>query len=127
MALLNTPALILGFASVSLPPILGNTVLKRSRLAVFNAEVVASVPELRPRYLLRRGNHAAKQMRIVPELRELVELRRLNFMDSALWHGSNMVLPVLRFGFNTFCKLFSIRMAVLTCSLAIEESYPSSR
>jgi chemotaxis protein methyltransferase CheR len=59
------------------------TVLEKATLAVFNAEVVAPIPsELRRRYFLRGRDRASKQVRIVPELRDLVEFRRLNFMDS---------------------------------------------
>jgi chemotaxis protein methyltransferase CheR len=59
------------------------TVLEKARLAVFNAEGVAPIPaELRQRYFLRSRDQASKQMRIVPELRDLVEFRRLNFMES---------------------------------------------
>jgi chemotaxis protein methyltransferase CheR len=59
------------------------TVLEKARLAIFNAETVAPVPaELRQRYFLRSRDPASKEIRIVPELRELVEFRRLNFMDS---------------------------------------------
>jgi chemotaxis protein methyltransferase CheR len=59
------------------------TVLEKASLAVFNTEVAASVPaELRRRYFLRSLDRSSKQMRIVPELRSLVEFRRLNFMDT---------------------------------------------
>ena len=59
------------------------TVLEKARVAVFNAEVTAPVPaELRRKYFLRSRETTSKQMRIVPELRSLVEFRRLNFMDS---------------------------------------------
>jgi chemotaxis protein methyltransferase CheR len=59
------------------------TVLEKASLAVFNTEVVAPVPaELRRKYFLRSRDSGSKQMRIVPELRNLVDFRRLNFMDS---------------------------------------------
>jgi chemotaxis protein methyltransferase CheR len=72
-----------GFRFSILATDLCTTVLDKARLAVFSAEVVAPVPaELRRRYFLRSRDRESKQMRIVPELRELVEFRRLNFMDS---------------------------------------------
>jgi chemotaxis protein methyltransferase CheR len=72
-----------GFRFRVLATDLCTTVLEKARLAVFNAEAVTPVPgELRRRYFMRSRDHKAKQMRIVPELRELVEFRRLNFMDS---------------------------------------------
>jgi chemotaxis protein methyltransferase CheR len=59
------------------------TVLQEASVAVFNTEVAAPVPaELRRRYFLRSRDRSSKQIRIVPELRNLVEFRRLNFMDT---------------------------------------------
>jgi chemotaxis protein methyltransferase CheR len=58
------------------------TVLEKARHAVFNAELVAPVPaDLRRRYFLRSRDRGSNQMRIVPELRDMVEFRRLNFKD----------------------------------------------
>jgi chemotaxis protein methyltransferase CheR len=58
-------------------------VLEKASLAVFHTELAAPVPaELRRRYFLRSRDHVSKQIRIVPELRNLVEFRRLNFMDA---------------------------------------------
>jgi chemotaxis protein methyltransferase CheR len=72
-----------GFRFRLLATDLCTTVLEKARLAVFNAEVAAPVPsELRRKYFMRSRDRGSKQMRIVPELRELVEFRRLNFMDS---------------------------------------------
>jgi chemotaxis protein methyltransferase CheR len=59
------------------------TVLEKARIAVFSTEAADAVPaELRRRYFLRSCDGGAKQVRIVPELRNLVEFRRLNFMDA---------------------------------------------
>jgi chemotaxis protein methyltransferase CheR len=58
-------------------------VLAKAALGVFKADAVAPVPaELRRKYLMRSRDPAAEKVRIVPELRALVEFRRLNFMDS---------------------------------------------
>jgi len=71
-----------GFRFRILATDLCTTVLAEARLAVFDAEAVAPVPvELRRKYLLRSRDRTSKKVRIVPELRALVEFRRLNFMD----------------------------------------------
>jgi chemotaxis protein methyltransferase CheR len=72
-----------GFRFRVLATDLCTTVLEKASLAVFNTELAGPVPaELRRRYFLRSRDSGSKQMRIVPELRSLVEFRRLNFMDS---------------------------------------------
>lgn len=72
-----------GFRFRVLATDLCTTVLEKARLAVFDAETVAPVPaELRRRYFLRSRDRASQQMRVVPELRDMVEFRRLNLMDS---------------------------------------------
>jgi chemotaxis protein methyltransferase CheR len=59
------------------------TVLAKASRAVFDAAVVATVPaELRRRYFMRSRDSSSNQMRIVPELRQTVEFRHLNFMDA---------------------------------------------
>ncbi len=72
-----------GFRFRVLATDLCTTVLEKASLAVFSAEVAAPVPaDLRRKYFLRSRESGSKQMRVVPELRSLVEFRRLNFMDS---------------------------------------------
>ncbi len=62
---------------------ISNIVLEHARRAVFKAEVVQPVPaELRRKYLLRGKDRQKRLYRVVPELREMVEFRRLNLMDS---------------------------------------------
>jgi chemotaxis protein methyltransferase CheR len=57
-------------------------VLEKAQRAIYSCEAVAPVPaELRRRYLMRGRNRGENVVRIVPELRELVEFHRLNFMD----------------------------------------------
>jgi len=59
------------------------TVLEKANLAVFKSEVAAPVPkELLRRYFLRSRDRASNLLRVVPELRNLVEFRQLNFKDS---------------------------------------------
>jgi chemotaxis protein methyltransferase CheR len=60
-----------------------NTVLAKAKLGVFKDEVLAPVsPELRRKYLMRSRDPEANESRVVPELRQLIEFRRLNFMDA---------------------------------------------
>ncbi|MBI5057931.1 MAG: protein-glutamate O-methyltransferase [Nitrospirae bacterium] len=57
-------------------------VLEKAKNAVYNHETVAPVPiELRKKYLLRGRDRSQNLVRIVPELREKVKFRRLNFLD----------------------------------------------
>ena len=57
-------------------------VLEKARLAVYDHERVSPIPlEMKKRYLLISKDRTKKLYRVVPELRERVEFRRLNFMD----------------------------------------------
>jgi chemotaxis protein methyltransferase CheR len=59
------------------------TVLEKARMGIFRSELAEPVPwELRRKYFLRSRERASDLVRIVPELRERVEFRRLNFMDA---------------------------------------------
>lgn len=58
-------------------------VLEKAASAVYEEEKISPVPsELRKKYLLKSKDRTRKLVRIVPELREKVKFRRLNFMDS---------------------------------------------
>ncbi|MBA4390322.1 MAG: chemotaxis protein CheR [Syntrophus sp. (in: bacteria)] len=57
-------------------------VLEKARLAVYDEERVAPVPsDFKRKYLLTNKDRTKRLFRVVPELRERVKLRRLNFMD----------------------------------------------
>lgn len=72
-----------GFRFNILATDLCTTVLEKANLAVFKADVVAPVPaDLRRKYFVRSRDKDANLLRVVPELRDMVEFRRLNFMDS---------------------------------------------
>jgi chemotaxis protein methyltransferase CheR len=59
------------------------SVLAKASRAIFKSEDVAPVAiNLRRKYFMRSRDPKSDQMRIVPELRAMVEFRRLNFMDS---------------------------------------------
>jgi len=58
-------------------------VLARAQLGVYTSDVVESVPQLlRRKYLMHSRERESDRVRIVPELRRLIEFRRLNFMDA---------------------------------------------
>jgi chemotaxis protein methyltransferase CheR len=58
-------------------------VLEKAELAVYASDVVGPVPAaLRRKYLMTSRAPASSRVRVVPELRRLVEFRRLNFMDT---------------------------------------------
>jgi chemotaxis protein methyltransferase CheR len=72
-----------GFRFRVLATDLCTTVLTAASVGIFSAKELAPVPEeLRQRYFLRSRDPKSDQLRVVPELRDLIEFRRLNFMDS---------------------------------------------
>ncbi|WP_185242638.1 CheR family methyltransferase [Citrifermentans bremense] len=57
-------------------------VLEKARNAIYQESQVEPVPfEYKKKYLLRSKDRSSGMVRIVPELREKVRFRRLNFMD----------------------------------------------
>jgi chemotaxis protein methyltransferase CheR len=61
---------------------ISTTVLEKAQRGIFDREVVHPVPkDLQRKYLMRSRDRDSPRVRVVPELRELVEFRRLNFMD----------------------------------------------
>ena len=72
-----------GFRFRVLATDISTTVLAKAKLGVYSHEVVRPVPpDLQRRYFMRSRDPDSKVLRIVPELRQLVEFRRLNFMDT---------------------------------------------
>jgi chemotaxis protein methyltransferase CheR len=72
-----------GFRFSVLATDISNTVLAKAARGVFTAEVVRPVgAELQRKYFMRSRDPDSKFMRVVPELRQRVEFRRLNFMDA---------------------------------------------
>jgi chemotaxis protein methyltransferase CheR len=73
-----------GFRFRLLATDISTTVLEKAHLAVFNTDVARPVPaDLRRKYFLRGRDPASNRIRVVPELRELVEFRRVNFKDDS--------------------------------------------
>jgi chemotaxis protein methyltransferase CheR len=58
-------------------------VLGKAEMAIYTAESAAPIsPALRKKYLLRSRDRSSDRLRVVPELRRLVEFRQLNFMST---------------------------------------------
>jgi chemotaxis protein methyltransferase CheR len=72
-----------GFRFRILATDISTTVLARAELGVYSNEVIGPVPAgLKAKYFLRSRDRASNRARVAPELRQLVEFRRLNFMDA---------------------------------------------
>lgn len=72
-----------GFRFKVLATDLSTTVLEKAHLGVFSSEAVTPVPAgLKKKYFLRGRDSQSNRLRVVPELRKLVEFRHLNFMDA---------------------------------------------
>lgn len=71
-----------GFKFQILATDISTRVLDAAKNAIYDEERVGPVPDaLKRKYLLRGKGEKAGLYRVVPELRELVRFRRLNFMD----------------------------------------------
>lgn len=71
-----------GFQFRILATDLSNTVLKKAALGIYSEEAVKPVAsDLRKKYFMRSRDRSSNLLRVVPELRQLVEFRRLNFKD----------------------------------------------
>ena len=72
-----------GFQFKVLATDIATTVLSKASLAVYSEEAVRPVPvALRRKYFMRSRDRASNLLRVVPELRQMVEFRRLNFKDA---------------------------------------------
>jgi chemotaxis protein methyltransferase CheR len=72
-----------GFRFRILATDISTIVLAKAQQGIYSNDVVSPVPgALQRRYFMRGRDPDSKQMRVVPELRKLVEFGRLNFMDS---------------------------------------------
>ncbi len=72
-----------GFRCRVLATDISTTVLRKADRGVYASDSVSPVPAaLKRRYFLRSRDPGSDQVRVVPELRRMVELRRLNFMDA---------------------------------------------
>jgi len=72
-----------GFRFRILATDISNIVLAKAELGVYTSDVIAPVtPILRRKYFMRSREPGSDKQRVVPELRRVVEFRRLNFMDA---------------------------------------------
>jgi chemotaxis protein methyltransferase CheR len=72
-----------GFRFRILATDISTTVLAKAEMGVYTNEVIGPVPaSLKMKYFMRSRDRATNRARVVPELRRLIEFRRLNFMDS---------------------------------------------
>jgi chemotaxis protein methyltransferase CheR len=61
---------------------ISTAVLARARQAIYTSEAVSPVsPELRKKYFMRNKSRETNLLRVVPELREIVEFQRVNLME----------------------------------------------
>ncbi|WP_420239463.1 CheR family methyltransferase [Telmatobacter bradus] len=61
---------------------ISTTVLEKAQSGIYTSEIIAPVEEpLKRRYFLRSRDRGSDRVRVVPELRQAVDFRRLNFMD----------------------------------------------
>jgi len=62
---------------------ISTNVLSKAEMGIYSSDVVAPVPvELKRKYLMASRSPGSDRFRVVPELRRLIEFRRLNFMDA---------------------------------------------
>ncbi|MDY6801857.1 MAG: CheR family methyltransferase [Bacteroidota bacterium] len=63
---------------------ISSQILQKAFLAVFKEERIVNIPlELKRKYFLRSKDRMNKTVRVIKDLRDKVEYRRLNFMDEA--------------------------------------------
>jgi chemotaxis protein methyltransferase CheR len=59
-------------------------VLKQASRAIYQESDIEPIPEaLRKKYLLKSRNEGSRTFRMVPEIRQVVDLQRLNLMDAS--------------------------------------------
>lgn len=72
-----------GFQFRILATDISTTVLKKATLGIYSEDVVRPVAsDLRRKYFMRSRDRSSNEVRVVPELRQFVEFRRLNFKDA---------------------------------------------
>ena len=72
-----------GFRFRILASDISTQVLEKAQVGVYSEETVAPIPKhLQHRYFLRSRDRENPRVRVVPELRQSIHFRRLNFMDS---------------------------------------------
>ena len=83
MVLCEYAALHPGFRFRILATDISTAVLEKATAGIYSTEAITPVPlSLRRKYILRSRDATSSRMRIVPELRGMIEFVRLNFMDA---------------------------------------------
>ena len=83
MTLSDCAASVPGFSFSLLATDISTTVLNKAVKGIYPASTIEPVPiGMRHKYLMRSRDRQADQVRVVPELRRMVEFRRLNLMDA---------------------------------------------
>jgi chemotaxis protein methyltransferase CheR len=71
-----------GFSFRILATDISTTVLEKAALGIYPSQLVRPVPPaLKGKYLMRSREPGSDRVRVVPELRRLIDFRRLNFME----------------------------------------------
>jgi chemotaxis protein methyltransferase CheR len=94
IAMSEYAALHAGFRFSILATDISTAVLSRAELGIYQGEPVEAIPPaLRRKYLMRGREADSNRFRIVPELRHLIEFRRLNLMsgDYGLAEKADMI------------------------------------
>ena len=72
-----------GFGFRVLATDISTAVLTKAAMGIFKSELLVPVPQnLRKKYFMRSRDPESDLLRVVPEVRGLIEFRRVNFMDS---------------------------------------------
>jgi chemotaxis protein methyltransferase CheR len=72
-----------GFRFRILATDISTRVLEKAEMGVYMKDVVSPVPAtLKRKYFMASRDPSSERVRVVPELRRLIEFRRLNFMDA---------------------------------------------
>lgn len=72
-----------GFRFTILATDISTEVLAKASMGIFRSDLVSPVPRpLQRKYFMRSRDPGSQMLRVVPELRALIDFRRLNFMDA---------------------------------------------
>ena len=72
-----------GFSFRVLATDISTVVLKEAQMGIYSSDMVRPVPQaLKAKYFMRGREPGDARVRVAPELRRLIEFRRLNFKDS---------------------------------------------
>jgi chemotaxis protein methyltransferase CheR len=99
-------------------------VLEKAKVAIYDEERVQPIPEIfKKAYLLKSKDTAKKVYRVVPELRDRVRFRRLNFMDGDFGFREAMEVIFCRNVIIYFDKQTQERLLNRFCISLSEDGY----